>query len=405
MPLKLNNNLKLASFLVPFIFYFSALPVLFIPLLGVTLLIIIFTSRWDFQFEKTALEKEDYFLLAFFIFILASGFLAKDPGASYRGAAVFLLYIIIYYLFKNMDFGPGRYSAITKAAAVSLLLICAFALVHYFIIRNPIIFYFNDHLIFRLRSYNNWFEERPLVSIFGHPAIGGNLISFLLIFILSFLFIQFRKLSVTERAFYIVSSCIASATMVLTFTRGAIIDLGIVFIFCVLFTKKYKLLLFLIIVGALLFFIPSEKIRDTIKNPFSSPNAQTRISQYKAGLDFFGKNNKITGMGLLNFAPQYKKDYTGTANFEKVPYIHNSYLAILVETGIIGFILLFGFFGVSLFSLIRSNRKNWAPAALNGTIFIIAFMASSLFDSILYVVPIGAFLWIALGLSRNKSIE
>jgi O-antigen ligase len=84
------------------------------------------------------------------------------------------------------------------------------------------------------------------------------------------------------------------------------------------------------------------------------------------------KNNFITGVGLGNFPSVFRKyigGYGGVlSGFVKDP--HSTYLSILAETGIIGFILFMWFHGNLFLAILKKANKNKVFA-----LCILAFIA------------------------------
>ena len=140
-------------------------------------------------------------------------------------------------------------------------------------------------------------------------------------------------------------------------------------LFIILLSPKYKILRFSILaISILLIFIISQKypiykerifdqtisqlnissdkkenIIDQIKNKkifiFSHKHHQHYLSAYKIFLD-----NKIFGIGPKNFRNICKNDKYFINEYSCTTHPHNTYIQLLAETGLVGFIIIFSTF-------------------------------------------------------------
>lgn len=142
---------------------------------------------------------------------------------------------------------------------------------------------------------------------------------------------------------YWITFFLSIITILLTYSRGGI--LGIL-IFTIMYLKKFKVLNFktvlFILVGFLIFWISSEAIfeysklgiQDIIEKRFSDLSGSGRLRIWANGLKLF-EDNPFFGIGLYNFK------YYNLLYFKDAHYMHNTYLEVLVENGLIGGSLLF----------------------------------------------------------------
>ncbi len=359
------------------------------------IIFLIIANKW----ESLSWGYADYFLAAFLVASIISSVFAKHKTEAFSGAAVFILYFIVYFYFKNILMDEVFYKKMIVEIAVSLIIWCGFALIHYYIIQRTI--YIGT---LKIMSIHPWLSDKPLISIFEHPAVGGNLIAIVMTFVLSFLSFNFNNMKIWEKTLFSLALLISIYTAVLTLTRSAMIFIGVSVLVTVIITKRYRILVVILILGIILIFLPNKKIGNTLKNPMNSLNVPGRMLQYKAGIDSFFRNNPLWGIGLLNFQYDFEKNYSGSSDYVKVPYIHNNYLSILAETGLLGFLSFFGFIIFLIIKLIKNNSGSWTPNTLNGVVLLGAFLVNSIFDAVLYTVPIALFIWIAAGLSQNRNI-
>jgi O-antigen ligase len=326
--------------------------------------------------------------------------MAFDKTNAMQGLLAISIYFLMFLFFKNLSMDKRFLRKIILGISFSLLTVCSFALFHYYIYKENILIG-----SFRIERTNPSLSDHPLISILQHPALGANLIAVLLLFVLCYWFFYAGKIKIWEKCFYSFSLLASVFTIFASHNRGSILFLSAAFISIIIISRKWKALIIVGIVLGVFFCFPSEKVKATIMTPLKSPNIQGRLLQYQAGIEIFSKSNRAFGLGFLNFRIPFEENYKNNPSFEKVPYIHNTYLSILVETGIIGFLLFFPFIFILAFRSIKEylllNRFQY----LLGFSAVFGFLANSLFDSTLYSIPIGIPLWIAFGLSQNKILR
>ena len=144
-------------------------------------------------------------------------------------------------------------------------------------------------------------------------------------------------------------------------------------------------------------------------NVFSSEHQSIYISAYKIFLD-----NKIFGIGPKNFRIECLKDeYKVVHSYQQCPsHPHNSYIQLLAETGILGFLFILGLFFLIFYLLIRKKlRINYSFQEKNLYIFLLITCCISLWPltptgnffnnwlNIIYFFPIGFILYF---IDKNK---
>jgi O-antigen ligase len=139
---------------------------------------------------------------------------------------------------------------------------------------------------------------------------------------------------------------------------------------------------------------------------FDLSNLSIRLQQYVLGLDLFAAN-PIVGIGAGNFR-YYGAAVDPTLELE----LHNLYLSVLVETGLVGFALYFGAIGLVLSRGLMAIPKS--PPSTETTVLVAVFagllgqLAMGGWD-ILQLTKVTVFLpfWIALGAiaARSERVE
>ncbi len=387
-------------------FFFSIFPGVFVSfnILAIVFfltLILIYVKLKDIK-----IYKKDFFIISFFVYIIIQSLFLKNIN-SFLASFAILFYIFILLFFRNFPFDEKKIKTLVKLTSLSLTLFSTFALIHYFLIKESIIISLFGKKICEIKASLENTTGSPLQSILFHPTGGGVLIAILSSFLLIWLITHWDKENVKNRIFFLLSILIPYATIILTSSRSGFLAVFISIIVSIILSKKYKLFFIFLIFGLLFLLIPNDKIKETISKPFYSPNIEPRLLQNKLGIEFF-KKNPLFGIGLMQFKEKYKnsrKDFPELPHyfFEDVEYLHNTYTALLTETGILGFLLFYIYLFLVLIEKIKSNfiEKNKDFQNSFALFMILWFLLDSLFNAHIYVVPIGIFLWIGIGLSEN----
>ena len=299
------------------------------------------------------------------------------------------------------------------------------------IIDSLIQFFFKKNILgFEIMKTDSGEETLPRVSsFFGDEMILGSYLSRLFPIFFG-LFLWFNN---TKKNFYFFIP-IFVFTIVSVFLSGE--RTAVVFIFLslvmmsLLISDKKKMariiLIFFLITGSIILTV-SEKIRDrfikiTISQIVKSENSEDKFyiltrqheEHYISALRMF-KENKIIGLGVKNFRNFCNEERFYISPYTCSPHPHNTYVQLLSETGLIGFIFVFSFFlyfSYKLFlhfikSYFRKNLYNDLEICLIISFYITLWPfapSGNFFNNwlnIIYFFPIGIFLWIASN-SKNK---
>ncbi|WP_167551921.1 O-antigen ligase family protein [Halorubrum tropicale] len=104
---------------------------------------------------------------------------------------------------------------------------------------------------------------------------------------------------------------------------------------------------------------------------FSTENLGIRIHQYVGGIDIF-LQYPLTGLGGANY------NYIALAYADKQNMIHNMYIGVLAETGIVGAILLFGGIMIVLLRVWTIAKTEDSPVWLGLLVGLIGFFSLQL---------------------------
>jgi len=191
--------------------------------------------------------------------------------------------------------------------------------------------------------------------------------------------------------------------------------------------KMARIVLILFLITGSIILTVSEKIRDrfikvTISQIIKSENSEDKFyiltrqheEHYISALRMF-KENKIIGLGVKNFRIFCKEKRFYISAYTCSPHPHNTYVQLLSETGLIGFIFVFSFFLYFSFKLIIHFIKSYSKKNLYNDFeicLIISFYVTlwpfapsgNFFNNwlnIIYFFPVGIFLWVTSN-SKNK---
>lgn len=369
------------DYLSPTIYFWDLLVLLLLTVAGFNLL------RLK---KKISLNKPFALLLGiFFLSLLPSlaGSLNPEAGLvqikDYLSAGLFGLYI------------AGRDSVrirkfLFPALVISFIFICALGLLQFllgrslgfwllgerdFSVTTPLVAKFNYYDKIFLRPY----------STFSHPNLFGGFLMVTMPLVLYGLPKVFRKIA-------LILGLLGCATVLVTFSRPALILLAVYFL--VIYRKYWKLMLI-----TLVLLSPLVVVRFVSIFTFDSLAILRRQELQEYSVELF-KRHIWSGTGVNNFvnALAIDKILVGTSRF--LQPVHNIFLLILSETGLIG---LAGFLLMFLTSVYKNIKNdNYLSRILLASLLSITFLG--LFDHYFITLPQGQrVLFLILGLSFRKS--
>ena len=242
-----------------------------------------------------------------------------------------------------------------------------------------------------------------------HPNILATIL-IIAIFGLTWLFLQKNS----KRDFYFFSMIFAIILLALffTFSRSVITVGGALFIFWLFSSwrkrelrKKVTFIFLLLVIGyALLvsYYWPLYANRFSADNLINSQSANLRVYYNQVAVDLIS-SSPLLGIGQGNFVNNFSQYYPSLENWVFQP-VHNIYLLIASETGLIG-LSLFSFF---LFLIFRRALKDRRLAMENCFICIYCFiMLVGLADHFWWDLQQGQILfWLMLGFfSAHSSMD
>ena len=155
-------------------------------------------------------------------------------------------------------------------------------------------------------------------------------------------------------------------TIICTFSRGGLLTMGVVSAMLIWRTRKPVLATLVLALGVLAFsYTASDQLKEKYAERSSSitsyeddSSAMGRIRAWGVALQMWS-DHPVTGVGPRNFTQQYRR----YGNTDEVHVAHNSYLQMLAETGLPGFLLFVSLMVVAQVRLqaVRMRHKDgWA---------------------------------------------
>lgn len=193
--------------------------------------------------------------------------------------------------------------------------------------------------------------------------------------------------------------------LLLTYSRGAWLSLSAVLLGLGGFGKKkgrYLLWGFIGLCGVILLTDTSITERLTsVFSPTSESSSALRLAIWDSSL-YIIKDYPIFGIGWGAFPEIYPLyDYFLGENKTIIFHTHNLYLQLIVETGIIGFLIWLTIIGLTLQTLWGEIKKE-NPMAMGLSCAILTGLFGGLTDVWFYNPQIAAFFWLLIGWSQRE---
>lgn len=391
--IKIYHNNEVLSFFILLTALFAPFgDYMLIPVIG--LFITVFCNPISRKNILTKFDRIDYLWLAFVLATIVSSSFAQYDKASALGMSfAFFAYGLIFKIIRYTQFSKKILKPAILLFAWIILVTVSFALFQLFINR--------EILIYGILLYPN--GGPGLSSIFSSwPANTAGFLVMSFCILLYSLIQYYHKLSPAQKVIITTSTLICFIGLIATETRMALLFLGGffgAFILCYPF-KKFKKIRFVIIIIPILLgpilFVSSQKWRDTFTKPLQQQTIAERVQQYQYGLELFNDNNPFIGVGIMNFRHNYNQFGNPIA---QVQFLHNIYLSILVESGIIGFIL----FLITIGNLVLFYWKHLPRLeAYFGLYFIAGLLTVNLVDTWFFVLRFSILLFLVLGFVTNR---
>lgn len=243
------------------------------------------------------------------------------------------------------------------------------------------------------------FSGQRIRGTLGYCNSLGGVLGMMVPFIYAnLIFLSSQKIK--ERIFLGLSLIFSMFALILTFTRGAWAGVAIS-VFLISFYKfKWKSLLLFLIIPVLLVFAPvRERVKETIDNP---EGGREEIWRYSLELI---KEKPFTGYGFFSFQEKVRqKDYY-IAEYHF--HTHNVYLNTMLQSGVVGVLLLILFFLFILRDVVVKNLQFKNNGVILGILGVVLdFYIHGLVDNVLWGETLYMFIFfVGLSLSLKEKEE
>jgi len=210
------------------------------------------------------------------------------------------------------------------------------------------------------------------------------------------------------KLFLITTLVIAISTLVLSFSKCAIMAFVFALIFLGFCTRKRYILFILLTMAVLTVVLPpffkhsfNLDLFKRVMDFSSDAGAIDRKYLWKAAVRMF-MHAPVFGVGLGTFMESYQRFWLKST--VEIAYAHNCYLQVLAETGIVGlstFLLFLAiWFKDTLKLLFKKTGSFYYLSFLGMTIGLIAYLLNSFVDTNFYSLTIAVLFWFILGLQQ-----
>jgi len=343
-------------------------------------------ENFEFQYDRIS-----GWIFAFAIVIAISSLISISMSESIKIAMLMIAFVMFYFVVINVITTRKQ----LKTILYMMLIVGALTAVY------GIYQYVYGDVYSQAWLDADMFEDirMRVYSTLENPNVYGE---YLLLIIPFTIALFWTEKGWKKKIFLLGVILITGIALILTFSRGC--WLGIIFAIAVLALIIDKRFVFL---GILLLLLSPFILPDTIISRFTSiGNMEDTSTSYRVyiwmGTIAMLRDYWISGvgMGITSFNTIYP---LYSYNNIKAPHSHNLYLQIIVEYGIVGFIVMVGvmynYFKMAIISL--KSKKNIALGGLMAG--IIGFLIQSMTDHTWYNYRVVLLFWVMIGLTVTAS--
>ena len=340
-------------------------------------------------------EGLDLLVIVFAAFTLSGGAVSVDIGSSLPKALVYLSFLSIYFVVKNIIRTETLALSCLRSLGFSSMIVAFIGIVQYLL--GNISQIWQDTAMFA-------YIPGRTVSTFENPNVLGEY----LVLVLPVLFatlLSVKKFNL--RVLFFVSYVLCFSCLVFTWSRGA--WLGFLFsIIIFVLLKSPAFLSCTVLASPAIALALSFLVNSDIAGRFMSiGNIADSSTAYRLNI-WRGAHSLIADKGLYGIGigteafssvfPQY-----ALAGTESAPHTHSLYLQLITETGIFSLIV-FALICLAYFSLVMaylrtSPTKNSRTLSVGFFCGIFAFLIQSLTDHTWYNYKIYLFFWLMLSIA------
>ncbi|URA11123.1 O-antigen ligase family protein [Thermospira aquatica] len=345
-----------------------------------------------------------WLVVGFFLWGVFSGMFARFPMDAVGSTFLFALYVFVGFVFGQENPEKLPWNAIGRAIVSAFVSVALIGLTQQFYLKQDIgVWIGGSPLLF-------WpYHPFEFSSLFEWAARGGYWLG-LMVPVLFALFLHEKQKKL--KLLFGFGIVLGLVLLVFTQSRGGFVVATVAILTQVFFLKRWYLVLPVLLLPILLLPLlvvtvaPNSKWAAVARNPFTFHTNVQRMHQMRAAKDFYREASPLTGIGLMNFRRYYYEKRHDYDIYSMADYLHQGYMAILLETGIVGFVLFYGFLffvWVRLFRASVSRRFFLSPFIFG---VMNALWVSFFFDAmLLYAFYLGMWVWMWIGLGEGWHSE
>lgn len=313
----------------------------------------------------TYLHNHEVLLIIFLIYYSSTGLFAEFPYYSLRLILGILIVLFFYFIIRFL-FSSIQLKYIERIIELSGIIFNVISLLLFIIGAIKLNFSF----------FGNNITSYGLLIDRGTPRLIGTIIDPNIFVLFNSLFFFYYLNRMKKFGLFL-----SSLTLILSFSRGGIIAILFAFVIGIFISKGKVLLrniLLITVLGVIIFITLNSLFNIDLINVLSErftamsfDQGSGRLNIWSNGLFLFSEN-PIFGIGIYNFQ-QYNMMF-----FNDYHYLHNTYLEVLVESGVIGFTLYFLVFIILLYKLYKLQKVMPESRFLFTTLLSIIVIMSTL---------------------------
>ncbi len=199
-------------------------------------------------------------------------------------------------------------------------------------------------------------------------------------------------------------AAVMSASIVLTFSRGALVGLAAALVWHVFTERRGQLVLLfgVVVLAAVSTFLLVQTNPEQVETGFrakqkvATANVDTRLDAWRAAVGL-SSEDPFLGVGPGNFRFHYLEETGRPPGTTTIGVVHNAYLDLAAELGLLGLVLFLAYLGAVFLRATQARRHHRGPpgfAAAVRTALVVASV-SALFLSEQYYAPF----WLLGGLA------
>jgi O-antigen ligase len=310
------------------------------------------------NFKKIGLKyyhkKISKFFLLFCLFLIFSSIISEYVAHSIKNTFFYFRYgILILSIWYLLDHYKTFKSLFFYFILATLLLVIVYSFLQIFILHNAVV-------------------ASRISGLFGEELIQGSFLLRIVPIFIIFYFYNRVNLSMSFNILFFLILILAFILIILSGERASIfltflgIFLGISFLRIGLAKKFISMLIIFFIFILTINLYPRSKERiiystydqvfektDSLNNIKINLFSEGHQNHFKTALLIF-KQNYLTGVGVRNFRLECKKDiYNDVGKYHCTTHPHNTYMQLLSETGLIGFLFFISFI---IFLLVKTSK-------------------------------------------------